>query len=93
MRVTKELIYLKLRHLADVANLPISKQEAIEAGAKSYLAIDNSSMYGGYRMIMINVLGGGMYGAFGYSDCCDRLKPREFVDRINAIIHGIEYAK
>jgi len=50
-----------------------SKEEALQTGKNKYLQTEYNRTYGGYRLVNVNVVGGGHSGAFGQSSCVARL--------------------
>lgn len=93
MRTTQKEIDLLVAELAKEAGLTTSKEAAKQAGQTHYLDTDYNSVYGGYRLVMVNTQGGGHAGAFGYSGTEARVKASEFAGRLRALIQGINYAQ
>lgn len=91
MKTSQKEIDLLIEELASIAGLKTTKAEAIKAGHKAYLSSEYASVYGGHRLIMVNVNSGGHGGAFGYSGTEGRVKANEFTTRLRALIIGIEY--
>lgn len=79
--------------IAKLAGLSNNKQSAINAGHINYLTYENAAVYGGYRLIMVNVTNGGHSGAFGGNGCEARLKPAVFIEKLNGIKYGLEFDK
>lgn len=50
-----------------------NKEEAVQMGKDKYLHVEYSRVYGGYRLVNVNVINGGHSGAFGQSSCVARL--------------------
>jgi hypothetical protein len=50
-----------------------NKEEAAQMGKDKYLHVEYSRTYGGYRLVNVNIVGGGHSGAFGQSSCVARL--------------------
>jgi len=93
MRTTKNQIESKLQYIAKLANLPTSKQQAIEMNQDKYLTYEYASVYGGYRLINVAVNSGGHFGAFGLSSTMGRLKASEFYTLLDGIEAGLQYSK
>jgi hypothetical protein len=93
MRTTKNQIESKLQYIAKLANLPTSKQQAIEMKQDRYLHCEYASCYGGYRLINVDVESGGHFGAFGLSSTMGRLKANEFYNFLNGIESTLQYSK
>jgi len=93
MKTTEAQISKLIAQLAKLAGMSNNKMSAIEAGREFYLSYENAPVYGGYRLIMINVKNGSHYGAFGMSSTCPRQKPATFSLMLESLILGLEYAK
>jgi hypothetical protein len=93
MKTTKKQIETKLQYIAKLANLPTSRQQAIEMNQDKYLQCEYASCYGGYRLINISVESGGHFGAFGLSSTMGRLKANEFYNFLDGIEATLQYSK
>jgi hypothetical protein len=93
MKVTKQQLQNSFELLAKVSQYKTTEKEAINSNKEFYLSIDYNPTYGGYRLDLVKVGSGAVYGVFGYSTMGERLKIKEFNDRLRAIIAGIEFAK
>lgn len=82
-----------IAEIAKLAGLSNNKSQAIQLGHERYLTYENTPVYGGCRLIMINVKNGGHSGAFGGNGCEARLKPAVFIEKLNGIIAGLETVK
>jgi len=91
MKTTQKEIDALVIELAETAGLSTSKEQAIAKGHKAYLSSEYASVYGGYRLIMVNVTNGAHGGAFGYSGCEARVKANEFANRLRALNTGINF--
>lgn len=76
--------------LTGIAN---NKEDAIKNGQKAYLALDYAAVYGGARLVMVQVKNGAQYGAFNWGSTCPRLKPSVFAEKLIGLITGLEYTK
>jgi hypothetical protein len=75
----KNLIENLLSQIANKKGLATSRGEAKEKGFDSYVWIDHASVYGGYRMISVNLVSGCHNGIFGKSSACNRMTKKEFI--------------
>lgn len=74
-------------------NRATSYEQAIQLGQKSYLFLDNTSAYGGYRLVAVKVEGGAHLGALGMSATDGRRKAAEMYAMLEGILIGIMAAK
>jgi len=93
MRVTKTQLQNSFLLLANVSGYPTTEKEAIITNKEFYLSIDYNPIYGGYRLDLVKIDSGAVYGVFGYSSMGARLNIKQFNDRLRAIIAGIEFVK
>lgn len=93
MKTSQKEISLLIKEICDLSGLKNSKALAIQHKHKAYLAYDYAPIYGGYRLIMVRLEGGGQYGAFGYSSTEPRDKARVFAIKLRGIIAGLNYDK
>lgn len=84
----KQVQYL-VSLIAQIKGLAISEDEAIEKGLQSYLAVEHSSHYGGYRVVSVNILNGGHGGALGESSACSRRTKSKMVDFLQGYLNAI----
>lgn len=91
MRTTSKQLNDLVKQLADLTGMSNNREAAIKAGHDRYLALENSSAYGGWRLIAIKTEGGGHSGVFGGSSCESRLKAYEMAIKLRALIAGINY--
>ena len=82
-----------LSEIAMLLNMATDKKTAIKKNLTKYLQLDYNSIYGGYRLVNVNVNGGGHSGAFGKSDCCARLSNKEMTLYLNGLLNGLEIQK
>lgn len=82
----------RVQEIASLYGLASSKDQAIEMGKDKFLQVEYASCYGGYRLVMVNVQGGGYSGAFGKSSCCPRMKLSHFVAYLDGLEYGFHYA-
>ncbi len=93
MRTTEKEISQLIAQIAQLVNLPNSRKQAIETGAKRFLTYENAACYGGYRLICVTVEGGSHYGALGMSSTMPRQKPAVFAVMLEGILTGLQCAK
>lgn len=82
-----------LIELGKISGLSINRDQAIERKDKAYLMVEYSSAYGGYRLVSVNVDGGGQSGAFYRSGCEARVNFKTFLLYLSSLIAGIRFAK
>lgn len=56
------------------------------------LQADYSSVYGGYRLVNVNEVGG-HYGAFGQSACCERVPAKAFNMYLDGLLGMYDFMK
>lgn len=93
MRITEKQISQLVKEVADLAGYANNRATAKERGLKSYLTFENAAVYGGYRLIMVQVESGAHYGAFQWGSTEPRVKGAIFADRLNALIVGLEFKR
>jgi|GEM_PF-4612607 len=93
MRTTETQISQLIKEVCDLTGLKNNKQAAIAGGQKAYLTYENAAVYGGYRLIMVQVATGAHYGAFQWGSTEPRVKAAIFADRLNGLIAGLQYDK
>lgn len=89
MRTTKKQLEQLLKDIAELQNMPTSREEAKQRGVKKYLILDHNSIYGGYRVNLVDVETGSRGGAFGGNGCEARLSAREMEIKLRGIYTGI----
>lgn len=71
-----------------------TRSEAIKNGAKEYFSIEYAPIYGGYRLVKVNVKTGGHNSAFiNMSDTSPRLSYKEFYNYLRGIYAGLYETK
>lgn len=90
---TKKQIETALKELCEVSGEFNNSAAAIAAGKKHFIAYEDAPVYGGCRLIAIDCVSGGHYGAFGMSSTSTRLKKGEFLTQLQALTNGILYAQ
>lgn len=93
MKTTEKEISQLIKQICDLSGLKNNKQDAIKNGQKAYLTYENAAVYGGYRLIMVQVDNGAHYGAFNWGSTEARVKPSVFAERLSGLITGLEYNK
>jgi hypothetical protein len=84
MKEVKQLVQL----VGQKFNLATTREEAISKGQTKYLFADLATCYGGYRLNMVRVEGGGHCGAFDESSCCKRRQKKEMVSYLTGLINS-----
>lgn len=79
--------------LGELSQIPTSKEQAIKENKSYYLFCEHASVYGGYRLVRVNVSSGGHAGIFGGSSVEGRINAKDMIIKLNALIQGIIYAK
>ncbi len=92
MTTTTQIANL-IADIAKLAGLSNSRQSATAANQTHYLTYENAAVYGGYRLIMVNVINGGHAGAFGGNGSEPRLKPSVFIVKLQGILAGLQTEK
>lgn len=90
MKASKQQLEQLVNEIGSALNLATSKDQAIELGDKKYLYLEYASVYGGYRVVMVNVIGGGHSGALGESSCCSRRRASEMYNFLSGVLTGIQ---
>jgi len=91
MKTTATQLNNLVKTICDLTGLSNNKEQAISKGQDRYLYLEYASVYGGYRLVNVNVNSGGHSGAFGGSGTEARLKSSEMYTKLSALIAGIEY--
>lgn len=80
----------KIKKLTEIEQLVATINEIApdERGYRYYAEF--ASCYGGYRLVSVNPVGGGLSGAFGQSSCCPRVGKKAFLLYLRGLISGIE---
>ena len=87
----KQLEY-SFQRLLEVTGLPYSYESAANAGANTYLRLDNNPTLGGWKLAEVDITSRTEYGAFGYSSIAPRLSAKEMDIQIQGILAGIKFA-
>lgn len=77
-------VKLLVEQIANIKGYAISKDDALNKGLQSYIEVEYSNAYGGYRVVMVRVEGGGHFGALGESSIC----PRRSKSKMIAFLQG-----
>lgn len=93
MRTTSKQLNDLVKQLADLTGMSNNREAAIKAGHDRYLYLENSSAYGGWRLVAVGVANGAHYGAFNGSGCESRLKAYAMAIKLRALIAGITFNK
>jgi len=88
----KTTLAILLQQLANMTNNAVSKNEAIEKGLDSYLALDNYPMYGGYNLIKVGVKNGAHYSSFNsFSSCGGRVPAKVMIEKMSSFMAGLDF--
>jgi hypothetical protein len=82
-----------VRQIANELGLATSGKEAQGKGLDSFLLLEYSYAYGGYRIVSVKIAGGAHFGALGYSSIEARMSGKEMHAALSGILQGIELAK
>jgi len=93
MRTTEKQLNDLVKHICDLTNMSNNRVNAIANKQESYLALENATCYGGWRLIKINVITGAHYGAFNSNGTEPRIKAKEMEIKLRGIIAGLEFKK
>ena len=90
----KKTLSILLLELAKMTNNANSPKSALEKGLKSYLALENYPMYGGYNLIFIDCQTGAHGTAFNsFSSCGGRVPAKVMIEKIRSFMAGISYSQ
>ena len=82
-----------LEQVATVLNLATSKEGALKLGQTEFLELDCSSIYGGYRIVNVNINSYAHSGALGCSDTCNRKSLKAMTSFLEGILAGAKQTK
>ena len=82
-----------LEQVATVLNLATSKEQALKLGQTEFLELDYSSIYGGYRVVNVNINSYAHGGALGCSDTCNRKGLKAMTSFLKGVLIGAEQTK
>ena len=77
-----------LSEIATVLNLATSKEGALKLGQTEFLELDYSSIYGGYRVVNVNINSYAHGGALGCSDTCNRKSLKAMTSFLEGFLAG-----
>lgn len=80
-----------VQDIAQLTGGAASRDEAKEKGLDKFLYIDYASVYGGYRLINVNVEGGGHSGSVMGSSVEKRVTYANFCYGLTALIAGLKF--
>lgn len=92
MRTTPAQLNNALKDICELTGLSNNKANAEAKNQTKYLALENAAIYGGWRLIQVDVKSGAHYGAFGGNGTEPRLKAAEMLTKLKGIIAGLEFA-
>ena len=87
----KKNIEQLIKTISILTNKATNKEEAINKEQKTYLHLEYSSHYGGYRLVNVRLEDGGHWGAFGESSAVNRRSAKAMISYLEGLINGIEY--
>lgn len=82
-------IKILVAKIAEIKGLATSKEQAIEMGLTSYLYVEYSSYYGGYRVCSVTVDSGSHFGALGESSICARRTKSKMIAFLNGYLNAL----
>ena len=91
MRTTEAQLNNLIKDICDITGMSNNKEQAVEKGQDKYLALENATCYGGWRLINVAVSNGACYGAFNFGSTDARVKASEMATKLKGIIAGLEY--
>lgn len=91
MRTTEKQISQLVKEICDLTGMVNNRTAAKEQGKEGYLTYENAAIYGGYRLITVQVANGAHYGAFQWGSTEPRVPASVFAERLNGLIAGLEY--
>lgn len=89
----KQLLNALVEDIANITGRTTSDKEAKEKGQQSFLYLEYSSVYGGYRLICVNVTTGGHGSLPGMSSAEGRKKAKEMETYLRGILIGLNMPK
>jgi len=93
MKTTKKDLQYFVELIAKKTGLATNKEQAIKLGLDKYLYLEYNSVYGGYRLVNIQVGTGAHYGAFGGNGCEANLSASGMLIKLRAINEGLCFCK
>lgn len=89
-RITKSQIQNLVGLIGKETGFALSRSQATAENKGSFLWVDYAPIYGGYRLVMVNVSNGGHWGAFQGNGCERRMKAQEFYSYLSGIYVGLK---
>ena len=86
--ITRKDINKLVEEVAAAYGLSSSREQAKKLGHAYYLEAEYASVYGGYRLIGVNVSNGGHRGVFGKSGTEGRVGASLMAARLNGLLQG-----
>lgn len=93
MRTTEKQLNDLVKQICDLTGLSNNRKQAIERNQDKFIALENSSIYGGWRLINVGVNNGAHYSVFNFGSSDARVKASEMKTKLNGIIAGLEHKK
>lgn len=93
MKTTHKTLDILIAQIATLLGLATNEQQAKEKGLTKYLYLEHAAIYGGYRVISIQVGTGRQNGALGGNGCEARLSAKEMEIKLRGIITGVKLIK
>lgn len=88
-RTSPQMLANIIKRISDITDIPNSRAAAIEKDKPHYLWLENAPMYGGYRLVLVDVKSGAHSGAFGGTGSEPRRKPKEMESYLQGLLYGL----
>lgn len=88
-RISKKQLDDLVRTISIMANIPNSRSDAEKRGKNEYISLDYAPVYGGYRLVLVQMPSFAHYGIFGGNGCEPRRSAREMLAFLQGIISGM----
>ena len=88
-RTRKSELESLLQTISELSGISTEKKE----GEKYHLYLDFAACFGGYRLVRVENVHGGHFGAFGDSSCCERLRAGKMADKLRTILNTLLVVK
>jgi len=89
MKITAKTLNEHLQEIAKQLNLATNRDEAAAKNLTHYLYLDHNSVYGGYRIVNVNIENGGRSGAFGGNGTEARINAKAMYMKLDSILNGV----
>ena len=82
-----------IERICNHLGLSNSREMAIKNNHEYFVFLESAAIYGGYRLVRVNVKTGSHLGVFGKSSICPRLSKKEFTAYIEGLKDYLLYSK